>query len=351
MPIPSQRKYDEIHAKNVEKYSRQIKTAYRDIIDEISDITYRLKLNPNNEFYFRNNPEVSRKVNELLQQLYDEVYGVTVNGINQEWGLAVNKNNELAIYAAGNSLAELPDEYKVKWFTNNDDALKAFIRRKEKGLGLSDRVWNNTKRLKYEMELALEVGIKEGRSAANLAREVKGYLNEPDKLFRRVRDKNGVLRLSKAAKAYNPGQGVYRSSYRNALRTARNEVNFSYEASNGEKRKQQDFIVGVEIRTSPSHNPADDKGGVSCIDLQGKYPKDFDFTWKWHVNCRCLSLNILKSRSEMDDDVDRILTGKEPLKKSVNSVIKNPESFNNYVKDNNSKWKNWQNKPRFLVNY
>lgn len=386
MSIQSQRKYDLIHAENVEKYSRQIKAAYRNIINEIVGITYNLKLNPNNEFYFRNNPEVSKAVNDLLKQLYTEINGITVEGINSEWGVAVNKNNELALYAAGDKLAELPDAYKNKWFTNNDEARKAFLRRKESGLGLSDRIWRNTTQLKQELELALEVGIKEGRSAANLAREIKGYLNEPDKLFRRVRDnqseinkklkelatlkdndgslrdigkleteiKNlkskGTLRLSKSAKIYNPGQGIYRSSYKNALRLTRNETNFSYNNSDFEKRKQQDFIVGVEIRTSPSHNPADDKGGIKCIDLQGKYPKDFDFTYRWHVNCKCQSLNILKSKSEIDKDLDRILSGKEPLKKSANSVTKKPANYTGYIKDNKKTWSNWKNQPRTFEN-
>lgn len=350
MPIPSQRKYDAIHAENVDRYSRQIKSAYRNIIDEIAKITYRLKLNPNNEFYFRNNPEVSKAVNELLKELYTEVRGITVEGINTEWGLAVTKNNELAIYAAGDKLAELPNEYKNKWFTNNDAARRNFLYRKENGLTLSERIWNNTKRLKYELELALDVGISEGRSAANLARETKQYLNEPDKLFRRVRDEKGVLRLSKAAKAYNPGQGVYRSSYRNALRTTRNETNFSYEGSNFEKRKQQDFVVGVEIRTTPGYDRSVDGNGIICGDLEGKYPKGFDFTYKWHVNCRCLSINILKTREEIDTDLDRIISGKEPLKKSENSVAKKPANYTGYLKDNSSKWANWKNQPRTFEN-
>ena len=61
-----------------------------------------------------------------------------------------------------------------------------------------------------------------------MSRDVCGYLRNPDKLFRRVRDKHGNLRLSKAAKAYHPGRGVYRSSYRNALRLTATENNMAY---------------------------------------------------------------------------------------------------------------------------
>ena len=351
MSIPSQRKYDEINTKNIATYKRRIKRLYNKAINEVSELTYNLSLNSNNEFYFRNYPKVSKKVDAIISKLNYDVKGVTVSGINEEWGLAVTKNNELAIYASGSSLAELPNEYKKSWFTNNDTARKQFIKRKDNGLGLSEKVWKNTKQLKYELELALDVGIKDGRSAANLAREVKVYLNEPNKLFRKVRDEKGILRLSKAAKAYSPGQGVYRSSYKNALRLTSNEINASYELSQFEKRKDQDFIVGIEIRTTPGYSSAVDKGGIVCGDLQGRYPKNFQWENKWHVNCRCQSYNVLKTRDELDNDVNRILSGKEPLKRSVNSVNKKPNNYTSYLKDNSSKWENWKNKPRtFTIN-
>ena len=350
MPIPSQQKYDEIHAKNVELYGKRIKRTYNKTIDEIIDLTYNLSLNPNNEFYFRNNTEISKRLDALLKKLNTEVKGITVEGINQEWGLAVNKQNELAIYAVGDALQELPDEWKEKWFTNNDKARQAFLSRVENGLGLSDKIWNNTKQFKKELELALDVGISKGKSAANLSRDIRGYLNEPDKLFRRVRDEKGELRLSKAAQAYNPGQGRYRSSYKNALRVTRNETNFAYEASQFEKRKDQDFIVGIEIRTTPGYDRGIDKGGIVCGDLEGNYPKTFDFTKKWHVNCRCQSYNILKSKDEIDNDVSRILSGKKPLKKSENLVNKKPANYTGYIKDNQKKWENWKYIPKTFAN-
>ena len=350
MPIPSQRKYDEIHAQNIEKYANKIKRAYQKTIKEVSELIYKLSLNPNNEFYFRNNPEVSKKVDDLLKSLYNEVYGTTVHGINTEWGLAVNKNNELAIYVMGDSLQELPDKYKKKYFTSNDGARNAFLRRKDNGFTLSEKVWKNTKQVKYELELALDVGIGKGKSAATLSRDIRGYLNEPDKLFRRVRDEKGVLRLSKAAKAYSPGQGRYRSSYKNSLRLTRNEINMSYESSQREKRDQQSFVVGVKIKVSPGHNPSDDKNGIRCVALQGNYPADFNWDSRWHTNCKCMSLNILKTKPEIDEDVSKILSGNTPNTKSKNQVNKNPDNFNSYIKKEKDMWKNWKSKPRFLVN-
>jgi hypothetical protein len=344
---PSQRKYDDIHARNIARYQRQVRASYVKVINEVAKLSVGLSLNANNEFYWRNYPSVLKKVNKLLNELNSNVYGTTVSGINTEWELAVEKNNELAQYVFGKSLQDLPDQYKTKYLSNNAAARRNFVYRKDNGLTLSQKVWKNTRQFKTELELALELGIGKGKSAQAIARDIKGYLNEPDKLFRRIRDKEtGVLRLSKAAKAYNPGQGIYRSSYKNALRLTANETNFSYEGSQREKRLQQDFIVGVKIVVSPRHVASDDAGGICCLCLQGLYPKDFDWTYKWHVNCRCLSLNVLKTREELDKDTDLILAGKEPNTPSVNQVSKKPKTYTNYLSDNKDKWKNWKNKPR-----
>ncbi len=89
-----------------------------------------------------------------------------------------------------------------------------------------------TNQYKKEIELGLDLGIGDGKSGAALARELEQYLREPDRLFRRVRDKHGQLVLSKAAQAYHPGQGVYRSSVKNAQRLTRTENNNAYHESN-----------------------------------------------------------------------------------------------------------------------
>ena len=75
-------------------------------------------------------------------------------------------------------------------------------------------------------------------------------MNEPDRLYRRVRDKGGNLRLSKAAKMYHPGQGVYRSSAKNAQRLTRTEINMAYRESEYLRWQQLDFIVGIRVMLS-----------------------------------------------------------------------------------------------------
>ena len=93
---------------------------------------------------------------------------------------------------------------------------------------LSERIWNLSNNFRQDLEIAIDVALSEGIPAQQLASEVKKYLNNPDVLFRRYRDKNGALQLSKKAKEYHSGQGVYRSAYKNAERLARTEINMAY---------------------------------------------------------------------------------------------------------------------------
>ena len=66
---------------------------------------------------------------------------------------------------------------------HNLGALEAFQRRTTYGHNLSERVWSIAKQFERHIELSLSIGISEGRSAADISRDVRVYLNEPDKLF------------------------------------------------------------------------------------------------------------------------------------------------------------------------
>lgn len=214
----------------------------------------------------------------------------------------------------GDNVKNLTKEMTRGYYNNNETALEAFEQRKVEGLSLSDRVWKYTDQFKDEIEMGLSVGLKSGKSAEDLQRELQDFLRHPDMLFRRVRDEFGQLQLSKRAAAYHPGRGVYRSSYKNARRLAATEINIAYRTADYTRWQQLDFVVGIEIKTSNNHPEPD-----ICDDLKGKYPKDFKFTG-WHPHCRCHAESILKTEDEMAEDTRRILLGKEPAEGSVNKV-------------------------------
>lgn len=275
------------------------------------------------------------------------IEAVILNGIKTEWTLANNKNSELANRVFGDNVGKLTQEQYRHYYSTNGAAMEAFQKRKIGGLNLSDRVWRYTAQFKEEIEMGLDIGIRSGRSADELSRDLRQYLKQPDKLFRRVRDEHGQLQLSKRAKAYHPGRGVYRSSYKNARRLAATETNIAYRTSDHLRWQQMDFVVGIEIRLSGNHTLNGKPFHDICDVLAGRYPKDFKFTG-WHPHCRCFATSILKTQEEIDRDTQHILNGEPTDGESVNRVRDVPQAFNDWVADNKERAKGWSSMPYFI---
>lgn len=331
-------KYDKKHLRRLAAYQKQIDAIFDTAAKEAAAIGAAVDPSGTEPFSFADHPLTRKRLDKLLQTLADKVEAVVVNGINAEWDLADEKNNELVKSAFGSDVSQWPQEQRDRYFTSHADARAAFLARKVSGLNLSERVWNYAERFKDEIELGLDLGISEGKSATSMARELKQYLRHPDMLFRRVRDKYGVLHLSKRAKAYHPGRGVYRSSYKNALRLAATETNIAYHTADYERWQSLDFVVGIEISLSNNHTILDSKGNPQpfydiCDELAGKYPKGFKFTG-WHPFCRCHAVPVLMTEKELMDGNDRIMQGKEPNPESVNEVKEMPKAFNEWVERN-----------------
>nr|DAK60413.1 MAG TPA: CDI toxin-like protein [Caudoviricetes sp.] len=262
--------------------------------------------------------ELARFSNQLDQ--------IIKQGITKEWAFANLKQDHL--------LREGLTKYQ------NLEALETFKKRKIKDFTVSNRVWDITKKAQSEIELALSVSLEEGKSAVQLSREVRNLLNNPTALFRRVRDKYGNLVLSKNAQNYHPGQGVYRSAYKNALRLASNEINVAYKSADWLRIQQNPDIVGFEVRLSPQHKVYD-----MCDELKGKYPKSFRFHG-WHVGCKCHIITILKTDEELIKELkaDETL----PPESSSNYVGDVPNNYKQWVTDNKDRFKNWKTKPYFI---
>lgn len=341
--MPKLSSWERKHRANMSGYQRQIDALYNDVIKEASLLAASVpNFKADSLFQFTDYPTLRKRVERLFSAMNSQMYGIIVNGIEAEWTLANNKNSELARQVFGDNIGKLSQAQYRRYFSTNDAAREAFIARKEAGLKLSDRVWRYTGQFKEEIELGIDVGLRGGQSAADMARDLKQYLREPDRLFRRVRDEHGELQLSRAAQAYHPGQGVYRSSYKNARRLAATETNIAYRTSDYERWQQLDFVVGIEIQLSNNHPEPD-----ICDDLAGRYPKDFKFTG-WHPHCRCHAVSILKTEEEVKADTQKILNG-EPLDgDSVNRVDDVPQVFKDWLTENQERLEGANSIPYFL---
>lgn len=340
--------YDTQHINNLRRYSRQIEEVYAPAALEAAALGVTVNsFNPNRPFSFADYPITKNRLDKLLSKVGQQMEAIIINGIKAEWEVSNIKNDELVQANIGKIWkgkrgAQHVVKNSKRYFQNNEPARDAFIARKTDGLNLSDRVWRYTQQFKGEIEMGLDLGLREGKSAEEMGRDLRQYLQQPDKLFRRVRDEHGQLHLSKRAAAYHPGAGVYRSSRANALRLTRTELNIAYRTADFTRWQQLDFVVGIEIRLSNNH-PCHD----ICDILAGKYPKDFKFTG-WHPQCMCHAVSILKTVEEMQADNERIMSGEQVVNESTNSVHNVPGAWNGWIDDNRERAKGWGNMPYFV---
>lgn len=336
--------YDKKHKENLAKRARKVQQLYDAAIKRIAQAAAPslFDADPKKEFHFEDFPALKKEMEALMQDLGSSLQANIEDGDQESWTLSNTKNDAMVDSIIGKK--HLPKKVVQAWKHPHLEALNAFIARKEAGMNLSRRVWNLTQQFKSEMELALELGMGEGKSAAALSRDVRKYLVEPNKLFRRVRDKSGALRLSKAAAAYHPGQGVYRSSYKNALRMTATENNIAYRTADHNRWQALPFVIGIEIHISNNH-PTED----ICDLFDGKrFPKDFKFTG-WHPWCRCYAVSVLASQEEMDAYTTAIMNGEDVSHwKFTGQVEKMPKEFNKWMKDNQARIENATSMPYFI---
>lgn len=341
--------------KRTEGYAAEVRAIYLDALGEIINLVKGTELEDGKPFSL-SEYGYSEEVTPILRNMYSRTYQAIRGGVQKEWILSNEHNDELVKSIFGASSIE--DHHFARYFLRNKEAMDAFFARKtgEEGLSLSQKVWKYNGMFKEELENALDLAIGEGTPANRLATKIKGYLQEPDKFYRRFRvkigeDENGnpiygriwkrriwdkesesYKWVNDDPKKYHPGQGVYRSSYRNAQRLARTETNIAYREADFTRWQQLDFVVGVEIKLSNNHPVWD-----ICDDLKGVYPKGFKWVG-WHPNCRCYMVPVLAKEEELDQMLDKILNGEDPGSVVTDSPKDLPDQFQTWVKDNEERY-------------
>lgn len=345
-----------------EHYADNVRRLYATATDELLKLSAMKASNGvSAAFSFSDNKRLSEQANAILRALYSGVYNEIKGGVIAEWGNANKSCDALITSIFGRKVKE--DNHYARFFARNKESVDAFFKRKSEygGLNLSQRVWKYVGDFKTEMEMALSVAMGEGKSAATVSREVRKYLQRPDMMFRRFRVKTGEQDIFDAdgnvvgkepvygrvwkrkvvdavtgnvswqtvkLKDYSFGRGVYRSSYKNAMRLSRTETNMAYRSADQERWRQLDFVIGYRVVLSDNHPEPD-----ICNDLsarrgekgsRGVYPKDFVFKG-WHPQCRCYVVPILADEKEFDKIQEAILND-EPIPESK-SVIREPNKY------------------------
>ena len=340
----SVRVYDQKHLRNLSKRLRKVQALIDEAARKGAAIGARTGYKDiEKDFRFDDFPQARREIDALLRELSTALTMNVEEADSEAWGMANAKNDAMVDAMLASTGVDMARKTTQPWYNKNARALGAFQKRVKDGMNLSTDVWN-LGQFKGELELALEMGLGRGKSAAELSRDVRSYLKYPDKLFRRVRDEKGVLRLSKAAREFHPGRGVYRSSYKNALRVTATETNMAYRTADSKRWQQIPFVLGIKIQVSKTNHPVTD----ICDELAGDYPKDFVFTG-WHPFCKCFATSILPAPEKFLEYQQAILDGKDVSDWQWDGEVKDvPGEFNKWVKDNEERIAKAKSLPYFL---
>lgn len=324
--IPNQKsKYNELN-KRLANYVALVRQIYDALNLEAAKMAVRVKYNGSDkEFHFKDYPELTDGVKKLQSRFISDISSVIYTSTSQEW-----KNSNLVQDLIADKVLKTygvqvnGKKYKI-YYQNNSDALKAFQERKDRGMNLSQKIWNQSENYKTELEYAISSAIEKGTSAVTLSKRVSKYLRDFKSLQKDYKAKYG--------KAVDCHDCEYRS-----IRLARSEINLAYRTAEQKRWEQMDFVVGQEIKLSNNHTC----NGVPfidiCDDLKGKYPKDFKFTG-WHPMCKCYVIPILKTEDEFWAEGDVI---------SKKEVVEVPDNFKLWVKNNQERIERSKSLPYFL---
>lgn len=305
---PNQRKaYEELN-KRLQGYSAKVMKIYESIALEASRMVSATSYGTDETkpFRFKDYPKTKAGVQKLMYGFVSQMQALIYSGISEEW-----KNSNLLQDLLANKVLSAYDaqvhgqKYKM-YYRTNSEAEKAFKQRRDNGLNLSDKLWNQSKELRDELEETISVAIRKGTSAITLSKRVSKYLEDFDTFQKDYKDLYG--------KASNVHDCEYRS-----IRLAASEINIAYRTAEQERWKQMDFVVGYKIKPSDTNHPKFD----ICDILAGNYPKDFIWTG-WHPLCRDYKVAILMTE-------DEFFSGAKESKNEVKDV---PDAFKQYIGTN-----------------
>jgi hypothetical protein len=325
-------------------------------LDQLLYITYLAALNlfqvknslsGNTPFWFSKHAAASRQMDKLISDFNKQTNALFLNGVERSWKIGEESFIDKMHLALSGKARQRKyfDEMREQATQQQRDqgthaAAARFADQKRGGINMSGRVWKLGNGIKQEIETIVQNGMKEGKSAAQLSKELRKYLNEPDKLFRRVKNKDtGEMELSEAAKKYKPGQGVYRSAHKNAMRLARTEIAAAYRRAQWEAFQTDPQVIGIRIALSNNHTCINPKTGKPepfydiCDELAGDYPKPFLWTG-WHPQCRCIQFPILVGPEDFRKMVDAEVRGEKYEPKQIKKV---PLQFQKWVEKNNDR--------------
>ena len=336
------------------EYNRRLGMLYSGYVRKLLALGYSEDvLESDALFNFDNFPVLKARLNEIFNDYFQNSMLCYKSGITSGVSLAYSHDND-----ALGQFSVLTDKALE---TARKTAAATFIANRlnaKNGINLAQSVWNYCQQTKSEFEMAMSNviadGLEKGTSAEDVGRRIRQYLNNPDMMYRRYhtvkvlkngqkkdvvtwrrkRIINGRVRFVEEPLEH-VGQGVYRSARKNALRVARTEINAAYHKARNGRWANEPFVIGQHIHISPQHDP--DEDADICDELEGYYPKDFDWD-SWHSQCMCTSDPVMISGEERKQFYKRMLNGEDMSGYvSPNSIKDVPDQYKRYIEANGDK--------------
>ena len=336
------------------EYNRRLGMLYSGYVRKLLALGYSEDvLESDALFNFDNFPVLKARLNEIFNDYFQNSMLCYKSGMTSGVSLAYSHDND-----ALGQFSMLTDKALE---TARKTAAATFIANRlnaKNGLNLAQSVWNYCQQTKSEFEMAMSNviadGLEKGTSAEEVGRRIRQYLNNPDMMYRRYHTvkvlKNGQKkdvvtwrrkRIIDGRVRFveepldHVGQGVYRSARKNALRVARTEINAAYHKARNGRWANEPFVIGQHIHISPQHDP--DEDADICDELEGYYPKDFDWD-SWHSQCMCTSDPVMISGEERKQFYKRMLNGEDMSGYvSPNSIKDVPDQYKRYIEANGDK--------------
>ena len=306
--IPNQKKQYQLLNRRLAAYMAAVRRIYGELNSEAARIALSTGYDGKQPFAWKDYPATKARVRKLQERFVSQLGGLIMTGTSDEWKRS-NLQQDLIVDKVLKAYhTSREDAANERYYRDNSEALQAFQQRKEQGMNLSDKLWDQSQAYREELQDTISAAIERGTDAITLSKQISKYLSDFPAMQRDYKEKYG-----KASKVQNC---EYRS-----IRLARSEINMAYRSAEQQRWRQLDFVVGYEIKMSGSH-PVHDV----CDELAGKYPKDF--VWNgWHPNCMCYEIPILKTEEEFYEVEEKKVTERVDAEKVEEALANEDERF------------------------
>lgn len=264
--IPNQKNQYQLLNRRLAAYMAAVRRIYGELGSEAAKIAASTGYDGKKPFAWKDYPKTKARVQKLQESFVSQLGSLIMSGTSDEWRRSNLQQDLIVDNVLKGYHTSRKDARNERYYRDNSEALQAFQQRKERGMNLSDKLWDQSQAYREELQDVISAAIERGTDAITLSKQVSKYLQDFPSMQRDYKELYG-----KASKVQNC---EYRS-----IRLARSEINMAYRTAEQQRWRQLDFVVGYEIKMSGAH-PAHDV----CDELAGKYPKDFKWNG-WHPNC------------------------------------------------------------------